>query len=139
MNEQIVVSEKMARFIEWANSLGEDECRRLVRENINELKKLPPHMRDKNGFYWDIRLEENDGNDQYRTGGDCTLCKRANYCSKQCGANKALKKVSTPFLYQRYLEAHPEEVAKEVAATMTPDDVLKAVGVQDDGNPKVDA
>lgn len=133
--QQIEVTEKMAKFIDWAYDLGEEEVRRRVREKIMELRDMPPHTRDKNGFFWDIRLEPNDNFDQYRYGGDCNLCKRKKYCSTQCGANKALKKVTTPTLYQMYLDENPEAAAEEAAATaarMTPEDVLKMVGVADE-------
>lgn len=135
MAEQIEVTEKMAKFIDWAYSLGEEEVRRRVREKIMELKNMPPNMRDKDGLFWDIRLEPNDSFDQYRNGGDCNLCKRKNYCNTQCGANKALKKVTTPTLYQMYLDENPEAAAEEaaaVAAKMTPEDVLKMVGIADE-------
>ena len=128
--QQIEVTEKMAKFIDWAYDLGEEEVRRRVREKIMELRDMPPHTRDKNGFFWDIRLEPNDNFDQYRYGGDCNLCKRKKYCSTQCGANKALKKVTTPTLYQMYLDENPEAAA--TAARMTPEDVLKMVGVADE-------
>lgn len=29
-----------------------------------------------------------NSNEQWRTGGDCTLCRRQNYCTKQCKQNK---------------------------------------------------
>ena len=135
MAEQIEVTEKMAKFIDWAYGLGEEEVRRRIREKLVELREMPAKMRDKNGFFWDIRLEPNDNFDQYRYGGDCNLCKRKGYCGTQCGANKALKKITTPVLYQMYLDENPEAAAEEAAAAaakMTPEDVLKMVGIADE-------
>ena len=129
---EIQVTEKMAKFIEWVDSIGEEEVRRRIREKIAELRDMPPHLRDKDGLFWDIRLEPNDDGDQYRHGGDCNLCKRIKYCQTKCGANKALKKITTPYLYQMYLDENPEAAAQEAATKMTPDDVLKMVGAKDD-------
>ena len=131
MSETIEVTEKMARFIEWARGVGEDEIRKRIRERLVALRDMPKHMRDKDGLYWDVRLEPNDDDDQYRNGGDCNLCKRKDYCAKQCGANRELKKVVTPFLYQMYLDENPEAEMAEAAERITPEDVLKMVGADD--------
>lgn len=29
-----------------------------------------------------------DRNEQWKSGGQCSICKRKNYCKKQCKANK---------------------------------------------------
>ena len=128
LSEQIEVTEKMAKLIEWANGLGEEEVRARIREKLNEIRDMPKNTRDKDGFFWDIRLEPNDNNDQYKHGGDCNLCKRKKYCETQCGANKALKKITTPLLYQMYVDENPEAAAEEAAKRITPEDVLKMVG-----------
>lgn len=132
MSKDILVTEKMAKFVEWLNSFSEEDLRKRVREKIAELRDMPPNIRDENGFFWDIRLEPNDNNDQYRNGGDCNLCKRVKYCGKQCGANKVLKKIMTPYLYQLYLNENPEAAMEEAAKRITPDDVLKMVNADDD-------
>lgn len=135
MSNEIQVTEKMAKFIDWVTSLGEDEVRKRIRDKINEIKNLPPNVRDRDGYYWDIRLEPNDGNDQYKHGGDCNLCKRLKYCGTKCGANKVLKKITTPYLYQMYIDENPEVAAEEAAGRITPDDMLKIVGADDGQQP----
>ena len=134
MSEDIQVTEKMANFINWCLNLGEEETRRRVREKILEVAKMPYEARVNDKIEFDIRLMPNDGVDQYRNGGDCNLCKRKKYCSTQCGANKALKKITTPYLYQMYLDENPEAAAEEAAGAvsrMTPEDVLKMVGIKE--------
>lgn len=131
MEQTVQVTEKMGSFIEWAYNLGEEEVRKRVREKIIELRDMPKNTRDKDGFSWDERLEPNDGIDQYKHGGDCNLCKRLKYCLTKCGANKALKKITTPYLYQLYLDENPEAAAGEAAKSITPDDLLKMVGAED--------
>ena len=135
MSNEIQVTEKMAKFIDWVNGLGEEEVRKRIREKIDEIKNLPPNVRDQDGYYWDIRLEPNDGTDQYKHGGDCNLCKRLKYCGTKCGANKALKKITTPYLYQMYIDENPEVAAEEAAGRITPDDMLKIVGADDGQQP----
>lgn len=135
MSNEIQVTEKMAKFIDWVNGLGEEEVRKRIREKIDEIKNLPPNVRDQDGYYWDIRLEPNDGIDQYKHGGDCNLCKRLKYCGTKCGANKALKKITTPYLYQMYIDENPEVAAEEAAGRITPDDMLKIVGADDGQQP----
>ncbi len=132
MSDQITVTEKMSKFIDWCYALGEEDVRRRVREKIVELRNMPQNMRDKNGFFWDIRLEPNDEEDQYRHGGDCNLCRRKDYCKTQCGANKALKKITTPTLYQMYLDENEDAAAEQAAETlgrMTPEDILNMAGI----------
>lgn len=131
MSETIEVTEKMAKLIDWLNGLGEEETRRRIREKICELRDMPKNTQDKDGFFWDIRLEPNDNPDQYRYGGDCNLCKRKSYCATQCGANKALKKITTSLLYQMYVDEHPEAAAEEASKRIAPEDVLKMVGDKD--------
>lgn len=138
MSETIEVTEKMSKFIDWVNELGEEEIRKRVREKLVELRDMPKNVKDKDGFFWDIRLEPNDNANQYKFGGDCNLCKRNKFCNTQCGANKALKKITTPFLYQMYLDENPEAAAQEAAGngvSITPDDVLKMVGADDGHEP----
>lgn len=135
MNNEIQVTEKMAKFIDWAQGLGEEEVRRRVRDKIIAVAEMPFEARVNEGIEFDIRLMPNDGIDQYHNGGDCNLCKRKNYCSTQCGANKALKKITTPYLYQMYLDENPEVAAQEAAERMTPEDVLKMVGAENDEQP----
>lgn len=143
MAETITVSEKMAKLIEWVNGLGEEEVRKMVRERLAMLKEeceLKKGAPDSEGFKWDDALEINDGNDQWKHGGDCNLCRKAKYCSTQCRANKLLKHVSTKFLYDCYLENHPEELVKEAANGITPEEVLRKLGVEDAkvGTPNVE-
>lgn len=131
MENTIQVTEKMGKLIDWVNGLGEEETRRRIREKICELRDMPKNTQDKDGFFWDIRLEPNDNPDQYRHGGDCNLCKRKEYCGTQCGANKALKKITTSLLYQMYMDENPEAAAEEAANRITPQDVLNMVGDKD--------
>lgn len=131
MSEKIEVTEKMAKFIDWVYELGEEEVRKRIRERLVTLRDMPKNTKDKDGFFWDVRLEPNDGSNQYRYGGDCNLCKRKEYCATQCGANKKLKEITTPMLYQMYLDENPEAAATETAERITPEDLLKMVGADD--------
>ena len=134
MAETILVTEQMGRFIEWANGKGQDEITRLVRERLAMLKEecdAKNGMEDTDGFKWDNAMEPNDGNDQWKHGGDCNMCRKAKYCGTQCRANKLLKKVTTPFLYECYLKEHPEEVAKEAANGLTPDQLISQLGAEE--------
>lgn len=131
MDQTITVTEKMAAFVAWANEKGEDEVRKLVRDRLMMLKEeceLKNGAPDSDGLKWDDALEPNDGNDQWKHGGDCNLCRKIKYCGTQCRANKLLKKVTTPFLYECYLQEHPEEVAKEAAAGLTPEQLAEQIG-----------
>lgn len=126
----IQVTEKMGRFVDWANEKGQDEIMRMVRERLAMLKEesaLKNGMPDNEGFKWDDAMEPNEGNDQWKHGGDCNLCRRLEYCKTQCRANKLLKKITTPFLYDCYLKEHPEEAAKEAAKNLSPEDLAKLV------------
>ncbi len=128
------VTEKMAKFIDWANAKGQDEITRLINERLAMLKeacRLRNGAHDSDGFVWDALLEPNDSTDQWKGGGDCNKCRRLGYCKKQCRANRLLKQVTTPFLYNLYLEDTPEEMVKETADGMTPDMILEQFGVED--------
>ena len=132
MKNEIQVTEKMASLIDWANEKGQDEIRRLIRERLLMLKEecaLNGGHADSDGHKWDDALEPNDGNDQWKHGGDCNLCRKVGYCKTQCRANKLLKAISTKFLYECYLNKNPEEMVKSV----TPDQLVEQLGVQDDG------
>ena len=134
MEDTIQVTEQMGRFIDWANNKGQEEVVRIIRERLAKLKEWDEenhHVADEDGFKWDDALEPNDGNDQWKHGGDCNQCRKISYCGRQCRANKLLKRITTPFLYQAYLEDHPEAAAKEVASSITPDDVLKMVNADE--------
>ena len=135
IEDELSVSPKMGRFIKWAESLGEEKLREMVRDKILELKEYskdkPRGQRDKDGFVWDDALEPNDGHDQWKSGGDCNLCRKKKYCGTQCRPNKVMKRMITPFLYQIYLDENPEAAAEEVATSMTPEDVLKMVGIHE--------
>ena len=125
------VSEKMAKFIDWVNSKGQEEIQQIISDRLAKLKEHnnnAPKTPDEDGFVWDDGLEKNDGVEQWKHGGDCNECRRRGYCLTQCRPNKLLKKIATPFLYAAYLEEHPEIVAEEAKNRITPDDVLKMVG-----------
>ena len=132
MNNEIQVTEKMAAFIAWANEKGEDEIRDLIRDRLYMLKeecsKTANHV-DSDGYKWDDALEPNDGLDQWKHGGDCNLCRKYKYCGTQCRANRLLKKITTPTLYEIYLKEHPEVAAAE-ASNITPEQMLQQLGVQ---------
>lgn len=133
MDNTIRVTEKMAALIQWANDKGEDEVRRLLRERLAMLKEecaLNHGKPDSDGNKWDDALEPNDGNDQWKHGGDCNLCRKLKYCGTQCRANKLLKKVSTSFLYDCYLQDNPQELMKEAADGMTPEQLLNQMGIE---------
>lgn len=129
----IQVTEQMGAFIGWANAKGQDEIMQMVSERLAKLKEFDkecPHMTDPDGFRWDDALEPNENVDQWKHGGDCNKCRKVNYCLTKCRANKLLKRITTPFLYQAYLEEHPEAAAKEAKKSITPEDVLKMVNAQ---------
>ena len=129
--ETMQVTEAMADFIEWANEKGQDEVRRMVREHLAELKEKSEkskgaHNEDEPA--WDKVLEPNDGVDQWKQGGDCNLCRKIDYCGTKCRANRLLKKIITPFLYNKYLEEHPEAAAKNMKNLDT-ETLMKQAGV----------
>ena len=126
----IQVTEKIADFIGWANTKGQDEVRRMIREHLAEIKEQygkskESHVDD--GYEWDDALEPNDGVDQWKHGGDCNLCRKVDYCATQCRANKLLKKITTPYLYNIYLEENPDAAVKNGA--ITPEMLAKQLGV----------
>lgn len=134
MAETIQVSEPMGAFIQWANDKGQEAVMQIIHDRLLKLKEWDEqnhHIADEDGFRWDAALEPNDGNDQWKHGGDCNQCRKISYCATQCRANKLLKRITTPFLYQAYLEDHPEAAAKEAASSITPDDVLKMVNADE--------
>jgi hypothetical protein len=125
------VTEWMADFIGWANAQGEEKIRNMVREHLAEIKRQNEISKDSHvdeGFKWDDALEPNDGVDQWKHGGDCTLCRKVNFCGTKCRANKLLKKITTPFLYQQYITEHPEAAAKQIGG-MDPEKLMKQLGV----------
>ena len=127
------VNEWMADFIGWVNTKGINEVRDMIREHLAEIKKSnntsgKSHVDE--GFKWDDALEPNDGVDQWKNGGDCNLCRKVKFCATQCRANKLLKKITTPFLYQRYLDENPEVAAKRQGLSIKPEDVAKMVNAQ---------
>lgn len=133
MENTIQVTEKMAAFVDWANGKGEDDVRKMIRDRLAMLKEecaKTANRTDSDGYKWDDALEPNDGVDQWKHGGDCNLCRKLSYCMTKCRANKLLKKITTPFLYEMYLQENPDVVAEEAAGTVTPEDMLKGLGVQ---------
>lgn len=126
----IQVTEQMADFIGWANTKGQDEIRKMVREYLAEIKEkneTSGESRIDDGFKWDDALEPNDGVDQWKHGGDCNLCRKIKFCGTKCRANRLLKKITTPFLYQKYLEDNPEAVVKNQQA-INPEELAKQLG-----------
>lgn len=128
----VQVTEQMADFIGWANTKGQDEIRRLVREHLAKIKEKSEvtsesHVDD--GYKWDKALEPNDGNNQWKHGGDCNLCRKVNFCGTKCRANKLLKRITTPFLYNMYLEDCPEAAVKAASGGMNTEEVMKSLGV----------
>lgn len=133
MTNEIQVTERMAKFVEWANEKGQDEVRKLIRERLAMLKEECERNgghADSEGFKWDDALEPNDGVDQWKHGGDCNLCRKVEYCLKKCRPNRMLKEIATRFLYQCYLEENPEIAAGDAVGKMTPEDVVKKLGIQ---------
>lgn len=131
MEQTVQVTEEMAAFIGWAATKGEDEIRQLIREHLAELKKHSENVGNthkKGEIGWDDSLEPNDGNDQWKHGGDCNLCRKANYCLTKCRANKLLKQITTPLLYQAYLDDVPEAAAKHAGA-FDNESMMKQLGV----------
>ena len=127
----IQVTEQMAAFIGWANAKGEDEVRKMVREYLAEIKAQNETTKEstlEDGYKWNDLLEPNDDADQWNHGGDCNLCRKADYCLKKCRANKLLKSVMTPFLYTKYLEETPEALARSMGAA-SPEALMKQIGV----------
>lgn len=127
----VQVTEWMADFIGWANVKGEDEIRRMIREYLAELKEKNETSGDSHvdeGFKWDAALEPNDGNNQWKHGGDCNLCRKVGYCLKSCRPNRLLKKITTPYLYRMYITENPEAVAKNKEG-INSEALMKQLGV----------
>lgn len=121
----VQVTEQMANFIGWANVKGEDEIRRITREHLAEIKE-EAKMKGNKLAGWDDALEPNDGNDQWKHGGDCNLCRKASYCMTKCRANKLLKKITTPLLYQEYVNENPDLVAQTLDPMKLAESIQKA-------------
>ena len=127
----VQVTEPMAAFIGWVNAQGEDDIRKIIREHLAEIKKQNEVSKESHvdeGFKWDDALEPNDGVDQWKHGGDCNLCRKCKFCGSKCRANKLLKKITTPFLYQMYLDENPDAAARNVA-NMDPHALAEQLGV----------
>ena len=127
------VKEWIADLIGWLNVQGEDKVRQMVRDRLTEIKAdydKSKKSRVDDGYKWNDLLTPNDNDDQWKHGGDCNLCRKVKFCGRQCKANKLLKKITTPFLYQMYLEEHPEAVVKSRNIGISPEDVVKMVNMQ---------
>lgn len=130
----VQVTPKMAGFIQWATEKGQDEITRLVRERLAMLKEECAKnggMRDSDGFVWNDLLEPSGNPEQWKRGGDCNLCRRQPYCLKQCRANRLLKAITTPFLYELYMNDNPDAAMSEAAKVLTPEMLLKQVGIEE--------
>lgn len=128
----VQVTEWMADFIGWVNTKNESEIRKMIRDRLAEVKKESEVSKDSHvdeGYKWDESLEPNDGVDQWKHGGDCNLCRKVDFCGAKCRANKLLKKITTPFLYQMYLEDNPEAAAKATAQGLNTESLMKQLGV----------
>lgn len=133
MERTIDVPEWMADFIGWVNAQGEDKIRESVRQRLLEIKgqnEKSGESRIEDGYMWKSILEPNDGKEQWKKGGDCTLCRKISYCLKPCRANKLLKKITTPLLYQMYLDENPEAAVKRQGIGIGPEDVARMVAMQ---------
>lgn len=129
----VQVPEWMADFIGWAEAKGQDSVRAMVREYVNKLRKendVSQESRITEGFKWDPVLEPNDDVDQWKHGGDCNLCRKIGYCMTKCRANKTLQRITTPFLYQQYLEENPDAAAKRKIEGIDPQTILNMVNAQ---------
>ena len=127
----ITVTEWMADLIKWAEGKGEEELRKMVRGYLAEIKEQNEVSKESHvdeGFKWDDALEPNDGNDQWKHGGDCNLCRKEGYCGRKCRAQKLLTKITTPFLYQQYLTENPEAAAKNPKAFPT-EQIMQEAGL----------
>ena len=128
-------NQKMADFFQWAYEKGSEELSRLVREKLLAIKQetkeeeIPKGKPTKEGYVWDDILEPNEKPSQWKLGGDCNKCRKVDYCGTRCRANKLLRAITTPYLYSVYLDEHPEAVAREVAASITPEKILEMAGI----------
>lgn len=121
----VQVSEKMAGLIGWMNVKGRDAVNEMIQERLAEIKKEAEEKGNK-AAGWDDIMEPSDGADQWKQGGDCNLCRKAEYCGTKCRANKLLKKAVTPYLYQKYIDENPEAAAKSI----NPSDLTGLVQMQ---------
>ena len=113
---EILVSERVAKLVDWANEKGQAAIQKMVRDCMESLR---------GDRFWDIRMEPNDGPEQWKHGGDCLRCRRLGYCKKKCKANRLLKSFSTPYLWSQYLLEHPEEQQ----TSETTKEILKAADI----------
>jgi len=130
----VQVTEKMGKFVAWAAAKGQDEITRLVRERLAMMKEECARnngMKDSDGFVWNDLLEPSGNPEQWKRGGDCNMCRRQPYCLKQCRANRLLKAIATPFLYGLYMNDNPDAVMSEAAKVLTPEMLLKQVGIEE--------
>ena len=133
MERTVQVTDWIADMIGWLNTLGQEEVRKMVRDHLSEIKEqnsVSKESRIDEGYKWDNALEPNDGVDQWKHGGDCNLCRKSNYCMTKCRANKLLTKISTPYLYQKYLDENPEAAVKRQGLGIKTEDVAKMVNAQ---------
>ena len=143
--ETLTLNDQMFGFFQWMLELGEEKTMEMIRGKIRELEEFDsqhPGLATPDGYRWDPLLAMNDGPDQWHYGGDCNLCRKVKYCKTKCRANRLLKAVVTPFLYEQYLEASPDALAKEVtkaAKNMTPEQLLEMAGVEPNDDVKLDS
>ena len=129
--EDVTLTGKMADFVAWTQAQGKDTVTKMIREHLEMLKAEYANVPfNKDGFRWDDILTPNDGSDQWKQGGDCNYCRREPYCKKQCRANRELKKVATPFLYEQFLADNPEDMVKSAHDSLTPDKLLDQLGIE---------
>jgi len=122
-------------FMSWALNIGEEKFREMVRAHLAEMKEASEAVKNaenaqKNGVWWDDIIAPNDDRSQWRQGGDCNICGKRKYCKTQCRANRTLKEASSSFLYQKYLSEYPEAKAFIAAKKLTPDQLLKMMGIE---------
>lgn len=125
VKQEILVTEQMAEFIAWVEDKGKEYIDNLVRMCLTERKENDGKIVDGKLIKWDAALEPNDGNDQWKHGGDCNKCRKLAYCKKQCRPNRELKAVTTPYLYADYVKEHPEVIAKYGKKGLDPNQLVK--------------
>lgn len=120
-------------LISWMLGKGEEEIRRIVREHLADVHDAVETAKKSAGVnvpWWDDIITPNDDRSQWRQGGDCTVCGKRKYCKTQCRANRMLKRATSPFLYQEYLAEYPEAEALIAAKKLTPEQLLKMLGIE---------
>lgn len=130
VEKTIQVQEWMADFIAWVNARGYNETKKMICERLAEIKEQNQKSKGSHideGFKWDEALEPNDDVNQWEHGGDCNMCRKANYCQTKCRANKLLKKITTPMLYQWYLDENPDAAAKNPNGVDT-ESIMRQIG-----------